>query len=103
MIYCFQIDFGDISPATSSSNDFEVIDDGLNGGGGGGADIDWGEIEIVSSDTADFEVTDEMPTDDSGYQPTGVANGAEAYTLLDSPTYRDKVFDEIYEVNFLKP
>lgn len=64
-------------------------------------DIDWGEIEIVDDTN---EVAFDISLEESGIEVAssgmdgGVARGAEAYTLMDSSTYRDKFFDELYEL-----
>ncbi|CAD7076802.1 unnamed protein product [Hermetia illucens] len=98
-----EIDFGfdDITVDTSGGGiDFGTDEIQLETG-----DIDWGESIEVSTTDVDLDV----PLDDYGIVVEGVgmdggkAKGAEAYTILDSPTYRDQFIDELYELeSFLK-
>lgn len=66
-------------------------------------DIDWGDSDV--NDNAadiDFNVSIEdsgIKVEDSGLAG-GVAKGAEALLLLDSPQHRDQFLDEIFEVLF---
>lgn len=106
-----EIDFGTSSDSTTSA---EMIDFGecdlnstitLETG-----DIDWGLEEnsaapAVSSGEIDFNI----PLEEYGIvvegmgMDGGIAKGDQAYTILDSPSYRAKFLDEIYELeSFLK-
>uniref|UniRef100_A0A0K8TRB8 Putative cdk5 activator-binding protein n=1 Tax=Tabanus bromius TaxID=304241 RepID=A0A0K8TRB8_TABBR len=85
------IDFGDLST--------ENID--LQSG-----DIDWGETDdTTSAQEIDFDISlDEYGIVVEGVgMDGGLAKGEEAYTILDSPKYRDLFIDELYELeSFLK-
>lgn len=97
-----KIDFGDISGNGGDEINFEIIDESSSIDTG---DIDWGEIEVVpAADSISFDLSLEesgIVVADSGMDG-GVARGAEAYTLLDSTSHRDQLFDELYEVILLK-
>ncbi|KAH8331478.1 hypothetical protein KR074_004093, partial [Drosophila pseudoananassae] len=105
------IDFGtDDNGGTSSTVSAEIIDYGdfgnvdLQENDGGG--IDWG---IESAPTDAVEINFDIPVEEYGIvvegtgMDGGTAKGDQAYTLLDSPNYRDRFLDEIYELeSFLK-
>ncbi|XP_075166512.1 CDK5RAP3 protein homolog isoform X2 [Haematobia irritans] len=107
-----EIDFGDDNGGASSTISGEMIDFGeLNlesggesidfGDGGEGGDIDWG---IESSPAEAVEVNFDIPIEEYGIvvegagMDGGVAKGDQAYTILDSPNYRERFTDELYEL-----
>ncbi|XP_013114863.2 CDK5RAP3-like protein [Stomoxys calcitrans] len=107
-----EIDFGDDNGGASSTISGEMIDFGelnLESGGetidfgdtGEGGDIDWG---IESSPTENVEVNFDIPIEEYGIvvegagMDGGVAKGDQAYTILDSPNYRERFTDELYEL-----
>lgn len=104
-----EIDFGTDDNGDSSTISGEMIDYGelqLDAPVDSGADIDWG-IESTPEDVK--EVDFDIPIEEYGMVIEGVgvdggtAKGDEAYTLLDSPNYRNKFIDELYELeSFLK-
>lgn len=70
-------------------------------------DIDWGEpiAEADNSDPIDFNISLEESgiVVESGGQSGGIAKGDEAYTILDSPSYRDQFINDLMEIEaFLK-
>nr|CAD7256849.1 unnamed protein product [Timema shepardi] len=101
------IDFGSLGDADAANIDFGDIT--LEGGG----DIDWGGIEVVNPSAGDGAVTEEIDfnisleetgivVESSGLEG-GVAKGQEALTILDNPSTRNTLFDEIKELeSFLK-
>ncbi|KAH8373082.1 hypothetical protein KR009_011488, partial [Drosophila setifemur] len=101
-----EIDFGtDDNGGTSSTVSAEIIDYGDYGENDGGA-IDWG---IESAPTDAVEINFDIPVEEYGIvvegtgMDGGTAKGDQAYTLLDSPNYRDRFLDEIYELeSFLR-
>lgn len=102
-----EIDFGTSSESTTSA---EMIDFGecdlnatitLETG-----DIDWGAEETAApAGEIDFNIQLEeygIVVEGMGMDG-GIAKGDQAYTILDSPNYRSKFLDEIYELEaFLK-
>ncbi|XP_073811457.1 CDK5RAP3 protein homolog isoform X2 [Musca autumnalis] len=109
-----EIDFGgDDNGGASSTISGEMIDFGelnLESGGEGGidfgdsgetGDIDWG---IESAPTEGVEINFDIPIEEYGIvvegagMDGGVAKGDQAYTLLDSPSYRERFIDELYEL-----
>lgn len=109
-----EIDFGDDNGGASSTISGEMIDFGelnLESGSGGidfgdgavesGGDIDWG---IESSPAEAVEINFDIPIEEYGIvvegagMDGGVAKGDQAYTLLDSPNYRERFTDELYEL-----
>lgn len=68
-------------------------------------DIDWGAGEVEESPEIDFNISLEesgIVVEGAGMSG-GVAKDDEAFTILDSPLYRDVVLDELYELeSFLK-
>lgn len=67
-------------------------------------DIDWGE-PADNSDPIDFNISLEESgiVVESGGQSGGIAKGDEAYTILDSPAYRDQFINDLMELeSFLK-
>lgn len=70
-------------------------------------DIDWGEpnLDADNSDPIDFSISLEESgiVVESGGQSGGIAKGDEAYTILDSPVYRDQFINDLMELEaFLK-
>ncbi|XP_053966100.1 CDK5RAP3-like protein isoform X1 [Anastrepha ludens] len=65
------------------------------------ADIDWG---IESEPSAAVEINFDIPIEEYGIvvegagMDGGIAKGEQAFTILDSPSYRDRFLDEIYEL-----
>ncbi|XP_065367417.1 CDK5RAP3-like protein [Calliphora vicina] len=107
-----EIDFGDDNGGASSTISGEMIDfSDLNldsgaggidfGDGGEGGDIDWG---IESTPAEAVEVNFGIPIEEYGIvvedagMDGGIATGDQAYTLLDSPYYRERFTDELYEL-----
>lgn len=106
-----EIDFGDDNGGASSTISGEIIDFGeLNlesgegidfGDAGEGGDIDWG---IESTPAEAVEINFDIPVEEYGIvvegagMDGGVAKGDQAYTLLDSPNYRERFTDELYEL-----
>lgn len=106
-----EIDFGDDNGGASSTISGEMIDFGeLNlesgegidfGDAGEGVDIDWG---IESTPAEAVEINFDIPVEEYGIvvegagMDGGVARGDQAYTLLDSPNYRERFTDELYEL-----
>lgn len=106
-----EIDFGDDNGGASSTISGEMIDFGeLNlesgegidfGDAGDGGDIDWG---IESTPAEAVEINFDIPVEEYGIvvegagMDGGVAKGDQAYTLLDSPNYRERFTDELYEL-----
>ncbi|XP_037948240.1 CDK5RAP3-like protein [Teleopsis dalmanni] len=107
-----EIDFGcDDNGGTSSTISAEIIDFGdLNLENNTvnydlseteGAEIDWG-IETSAADNV--EVSFDVPIEEYGIvvegvgMDGGVAKGEQAYTLLDAPNYRNRILDELYEL-----
>ncbi|KAM7344774.1 CDK5RAP3 protein homolog [Cochliomyia hominivorax] len=108
-----EIDFGDDDNGASSTISAEMIDFGelnLEAGSGGidfgdatdvGGDIDWG---IESSPAEAVEINFDIPIEEYGIvvegagMDGGIAKGDQAYTLLDSPNYRERFTDELYEL-----
>lgn len=106
-----EIDFGDDNGGASSTISGEMIDFGeLNlesgegidfGDAGEGGDIDWG---IESTPAEAVEINFDIPVEEYGIvvegagMDGGVARGDQAYTLLDSPNYRERFTDELYEL-----
>lgn len=112
-----EIDFGDDNGASSTISG-EMIDFGeLNldsnsasaidfGDGAETGDIDWG---IESSPTEGVEINFDIPIEEYGIvvegagMDGGIAKGDQAYTILDSPNYRERFTDELYELeSFLR-
>lgn len=107
-----EIDFGgDDNGATSSTISAEIIDfgelnlDGKNSvvdSDGNDGDIDWG---IESGPSEAVEINFDIPIEEYGIviegtgMDGGIAKGEKAYTILDSPPYRDRFLDEIYELD----
>uniref|UniRef100_A0A034WEC0 CDK5RAP3-like protein n=1 Tax=Bactrocera dorsalis TaxID=27457 RepID=A0A034WEC0_BACDO len=107
-----EIDFGgDDNGGTSSTISAEIIDFGeLNldsnnsaiDSDGNGGDIDWG---IESGPSEAVEINFDIPIEEYGIviegtgMDGGIAKGEQAYSILDSPTYRDRFLDEIYELD----
>ncbi|XP_016979554.2 CDK5RAP3-like protein [Drosophila rhopaloa] len=106
-----EIDFGtDDNGGTSSTVSAEIIDYGDFGSGdlqeNDGGNIDWG---IESAPTDAVEINFDIPVEEYGIvvegtgMDGGTAKGDQAYTLLDSPSYRDRFLDEIFELeSFLR-
>ncbi|XP_004525972.1 CDK5RAP3-like protein [Ceratitis capitata] len=106
-----EIDFGgDDNGGTSSTISAEMIDFGelsldvnnvANETDPNDGDIDWG-IETTPTDVVEIDL--DIPIEEYGIViegaglDGGVAKGEQAYTILDSPTYRDRFLDEIYEL-----
>lgn len=106
-----EIDFGDDNGGASSTISGEMIDfgelnlesgDGIDfGDAGEGGDIDWG---IESTPAEAVEINFDIPVEEYGIvvegagMDGGVAKGDQAYTLLDSPNYRERFTDELYEL-----
>lgn len=70
-------------------------------------EIDWGAGDVVEN--FDQEINFDISLEESGIvvedagMNGGVARDDEAFTLLDSPNYRDSILDELYELeSFLK-
>lgn len=87
------IDFGDINYGDDAEIDLEP------------GNIDWG-IETAAEDAEiNFDISLEesgIVVEESG-NAGGVAKGDEAYLILDSPFYKDKLLDELFELEaFLK-
>lgn len=86
-----EIDFGDIGGEIN----LEV------------GDIDWGIAEEIAPDIQEnpVDIDVNISLEESGIVVEsagcsgGIAKGNEAYTLLDSPKYRDHFIDELYEVS----
>lgn len=109
------IDFGNSSDDngnTTTTNSAEIIDFGdLNSNEDiqldTTGDIDWGDTDTVATpaEEIDFDVPIEeydIVIEGDGMDG-GIAKGEQAYTILDSPPYRDKFIDELYELeSFLK-
>ncbi|XP_012260611.2 CDK5 regulatory subunit-associated protein 3 [Athalia rosae] len=99
-----EIDFGDES---RQEIDFGQLDDeaGINLGAEG--DIDWGNIEVAdgTAEEIDFNISLEesgIVVESAGVDG-GVANGAEALTILDNPSTRNEFIDQLLELEaFLK-
>ncbi|EDW01320.1 CDK5RAP3-like protein [Drosophila grimshawi] len=96
-----EIDFGtDDNGGTSSTVSAEIIDYGDFPEADGG-NIDWG---IESAPTDAVEINFDIPVEEYGIvvegtgMDGGTAKGDQAYTLLDSPNYRDRFLDEIHEL-----
>ncbi|KAH8415812.1 hypothetical protein KR222_001307, partial [Zaprionus bogoriensis] len=96
-----EIDFGtDDNGGTSSTVSAEIIDYG-DFQESDGANIDWG---IESAPTDAVEINFDIPVEEYGIvvegtgMDGGTAKGDQAYTLLDSPSYRDRFLDELYEL-----
>ncbi|XP_055838539.1 CDK5RAP3-like protein [Episyrphus balteatus] len=104
-----EIDFGTDDNGDSSTISGEMIDFGdlqIDTAAESGGDIDWG-IESTPEDAKEIDF--DIPIEEYGMVIEGVgvdggtAKGDEAYTLLDSPNYRNKFIDELYELeSFLK-
>ncbi|XP_030382960.1 CDK5RAP3-like protein [Scaptodrosophila lebanonensis] len=101
-----EIDFGtDDNGGTSSTVSGEMIDYGDLGNSdlpeSDNGNIDWG---IESAPTDAVEINFDIPIEEYGIvvegtgMDGGTAKGEQAYTLLDSPNYRDRFLDEIYEL-----
>lgn len=89
------IDFGDVG----GEIDLEV------------GDIDWGNVDASSQDVQvdpiEIDFGDSLEESGIVVESTGcsggIAKGNEAFTLLDSPKYREQFIDEVYELEaFLK-
>lgn len=106
-----EIDFGDDNGGASSTISGEMIDFGelnIEATGGidfsdaGSGDIDWG-IESSPAE-AGVEINFDIPIEEYGIvvegagMDGGVAKGDQAYTILDSPNYRERFTDELYEL-----
>nr|CAD7440956.1 unnamed protein product [Timema bartmani] len=101
------IDFGSLGDADAANIDFGDVT--LEGEG----DIDWGGIEVVNPSAGDGAGTEEIDfnisleesgivVESSGLEG-GVAKGKEALTILDNPSTRNTLIDEIKELeSFLK-
>ncbi|XP_033247625.1 CDK5RAP3-like protein [Drosophila miranda] len=107
-----EIDFGtDDNGGTSSTVSAEIIDYGDFGGVDlpetDGGNIDWGIESAPASDAV--EINFDIPVEEYGIvvegtgMDGGTAKGDQAYTLLDSPNYRDRFLDELFELeSFLR-
>lgn len=102
----------DLDPHSASVGDNDYnFDDGNEEINLEVGDIDWGDTEpqgaevVAEGADIDFEISLEesgIVVEQTGTSG-GVAAGSEAYTLLDSPKYRDQFIDELYELEaFLK-
>ncbi|XP_036331698.1 CDK5RAP3-like protein [Rhagoletis pomonella] len=93
------IDFGDI---TLEGNNSSIAEGDAVESDGNGVDIDWG-IEGAPSDVV--EINFDIPIEEYGIvvqgagMDGGIAKGEQAFTILDSPSYRDRFLDEIYELD----
>lgn len=91
-----EVDFGDDLAANAGEVNLDV------------GEIDWGagdgEVNFDNQDV-NFDISLEesgIVVEDAG-MTGGIAKDDEAFTLLDSPSYRDTILDEIYELEaFLK-
>ena len=89
------IDFGELSLDTNSAGAIDFGDGAETG------DIDWG---IESSRTEVVEINFDIPIEEYGIvvegagMDGGIAKGDQAFTLLDSPNYRERFTDELYEL-----
>uniref|UniRef100_A0A1A9X2Z2 CDK5RAP3-like protein n=1 Tax=Glossina brevipalpis TaxID=37001 RepID=A0A1A9X2Z2_9MUSC len=109
-----EIDYGDDNGGTSSTISAEIIDFGeLNLETEAdftiseAADVDWGGSESIAANAV--EINFDIPIEEYGIvvegagMDGGTAKGDQAYTLLDSPIYRERFVDELYELeSFLK-
>jgi hypothetical protein len=93
-----EINFGDDSEAINFGEDVDLEV----------GNIDWGNVDPAAGD-ANPDINFDISLEESGIvvegsgNEGGVARGEEAYSLLDSPKYRDKVLDELFELeSFLK-
>lgn len=95
------VDFGSID-ATASDIDF--------GEGDAGGEIDWGNIDVAPADNVDISVDlAHVSLEESGIVVEdqglcgGIARGKDALTLLDNPSTRNQVIDQLVELeSFLK-
>lgn len=105
------IDFGD-NQEIDFGDDGGTIDFGEELAAGGDVNLELGEIDwgadssaIAENEDIDFSISLEesgIVVEDAGMSG-GVAKDDEAFTILDSPQYRDVVLDELYELeSFLK-
>ena len=89
------IDFGELSLDTNSAGAIDFGDGAETG------DIDWG---IESSPAEAVEINFDIPIEEYGIvvegagMDGGIAKGDQAFTLLDSPNYRERFTDELYEL-----
>ncbi|XP_055916052.1 CDK5RAP3-like protein [Eupeodes corollae] len=99
-----EIDFGNDDNGDSSTISGEMIDFGdlqIDTPAESGGDIDWG---IESTPADEKEIDFDVPIEEYGMVIEGVgvdggtAKGDEAYTLLDSPNYRERFRNELYEL-----
>lgn len=107
------VNFGDDNGGGSSTISGEMIDFGdfniENGAGGidfgdageASGDIDWG---VESTPAEAVEINFDIPIEEYGIvvegagMDGGIAKGDQAYSLLDSPNYRERFADELYEL-----
>lgn len=106
------LDLDEKAESAGNEIDFGEIDYGAEIDFGGEpslevGDIDWGEpiADANSSDPIDFSISLEESgiVVESGGQSGGIAKGDEAYTVFDSPIYRDQFINDLMEIEaFLK-
>lgn len=87
------IDFGEINYEDGGEIDLEP------------GNIDWGTETAAEEAEINFDISLEESgiVVEEGGNAGGVAKGDEAYLILDSPLYKDKLLDELYELEaFLK-
>lgn len=97
-----QLDFGENQEIDFGGGEVDF-------GDGGEVNLDVGEIDWGAGDGDNQEINFDISLEESGIvvedagMTGGIAKDDEAFTLLDSPTYRDSILDEIYELeSFLK-
>ncbi|XP_075976044.1 CDK5RAP3 protein homolog [Anticarsia gemmatalis] len=104
-----QIDFGDDNAIDFGSLDASAADIDF-GDGDAGAEIDWGNIDVAPADNIDLSADlSAVSLEESGIVVEeqgvcgGVARGKDALTLLDNPTTRNQIIDQLVELeSFLK-
>lgn len=90
--YSHQIDFGE--GEINFGDDLDFGDIGVENADDG-AEIDWGEQE---NSIQEIDVDDSGITVESSGIAGGVAKDENAFTVLDSPSYREQFLDELFEV-----
>lgn len=87
-----QIDFGDGENIYGNEIDF--------GDAGNAAEIDWGTNQDIEEHDDKLQ-DDNGITIESGGFVGSVARNENAFTVLDSPSYREQFLDELFEVYFI--
>lgn len=86
-----QIDFGDEEKDYGNEIDFGDTDNA--------AEIDWGNNQIIQGHDNKSPDDSRITIESSGLAG-GVARKENAFTVLDSPSYRELFLDELFEVHF---